>query len=64
MARHVAIYIYVYIYTSCEKGGEWAHALDILGNMARSSIAMDTITCNAAVSACGEGGEWTQALDV
>ena len=50
--------------SACEKGGEWAHALDILGNMARSSIAMATITCNAAVSACEEGGEWTQALDV
>ena len=38
--------------SACEKGGEWAHALDILGNMARSSIAMATITCNAAISAC------------
>ena len=32
---------------ACEKGGEWVHALDILGNMARSSMAMATITCNA-----------------
>ena len=32
--------------------------------MARSGIAIATITCNAAVSACEEGGEWTQALDV
>ena len=33
--------------SACEKGGEWAHAPDILGNMARSSMAMATITCNA-----------------
>ena len=30
---------------------------------ARSSIQMDTVTCNAAVSACEKGGEWAQALD-
>ena len=30
--------------SACEKGGEWAHALDILGNMVRNSIAMATIS--------------------
>ena len=32
--------------------------------MAGSSIQIDTITCNAAVSACEKGGEWPHALDI
>ena len=36
--------------SACEKGGEWAHALDILGNMARSSMAMDTIAMAMCVT--------------
>ena len=43
---------------------EWPRALDVLGVMARSSIQIDTITCNAAVSACEKGGEWPHALDI
>ena len=43
---------------------EWPRALDVLGVMARSSIQIDTITCNAAVSACEKGGERARALDI
>ena len=43
---------------------EWPRALDVLGVMARSSIQIDTITCNAAVSACEKGGERAHALDI
>ena len=45
----------------------WGHrpcAVEFLSVMARSSIQIDTITCNAAVSACEKGGEWARALDI
>ena len=38
--------------------------VSVTGVMARSSIQIDTITCNAAVSACEKGGEWPHALDI
>ena len=41
-------------------GASWGHrprALDVLSVMARSSIQIDTITCNADVSAWEKGGE-------
>ena len=42
---------------ACGKGREWPRALDVLSVMARSSIQIDTITCNADVSAWEKGGE-------
>ena len=56
--------VYGYMTITCNaaisaygQGREWPHALDVLGVMARSSIQIDTITGNAAVSACEKGGE-------
>ena len=41
-----------------------ARTVQGLGEMAVCQVKMDTITCNAAVSACDEGGDWARALQV
>jgi pentatricopeptide repeat domain-containing protein 1 len=48
--------------SSCEKGFQWEHALELLNDMLRTSIRPDGITCNAMVSACEKGLQWDMAL--
>ncbi len=47
--------------SACEKGGERARALQLLGVMVEGRAERNTSTDNAAISAC-EQGEWAMEL--
>ncbi|CAE8673214.1 unnamed protein product, partial [Polarella glacialis] len=50
--------------SACEKGGQWQFALDLLGNMPRTKLLPDVISCSAAISACEKANQWLIALNL
>ena len=38
--------------SACETAGKWSGAIALLAKLGSDKIAMDTITCNTALSAC------------
>merc|ERR1712032_433337 len=50
--------------SACEKGHQWAMALQILGKMRRSGLEPDVITNSASISACEKGHQWAMALQI
>ena len=47
---------------ACEKGNQWAKALDLLQEMTNSGIEPNVISYSAAISACEKGSQWEKAL--
>mgnify|MGYP001226595639 CR=1 FL=1 len=41
--------------TVCEKGRQWKRVLQLLGEMGRTTMELDIVTFNAAMSACEKG---------
>ena len=41
--------------SACEKAGQWQQALLVLDDVERSSLELDIILCNAALSSCAKG---------
>merc|ERR1712046_478593 len=50
--------------SACEKGHQWAVALQILGSMRRCGLEPNVITNNASISACEKGHQWAVALQI
>ncbi|CAE8588905.1 unnamed protein product [Polarella glacialis] len=48
--------------SSCEKGGQWQLALNLLSLMPAARVVPNEITYNAASSACEKSGHWQLAL--
>ena len=48
--------------SSCEKGGQWQHALFLFHQMPRAQLQPNQITYNATISACEKGRQSQQAM--
>ena len=51
------------ILTKLRRQGQWIDALRVF-EFSRHKIRVDTISCNAAISACEKGGRWELALEL
>ena len=50
--------------SACEKGQQWASALNLLGQMWHWSVQANVVTYSAAISACERGQQWASALEL
>lgn len=52
------VFTYSALISSCDKGGQWACALNFLSEMWKRSIQPNRVTYCAAISACEKGHRW------
>ncbi|CAK0889322.1 unnamed protein product [Prorocentrum cordatum] len=54
---------YIATVGACAKGGQWQHALSVLGAMREAKLELSVIfSCSAGISACEKGEQWQRAL--
>ena len=42
--------------STCEKDGQWQHALSLLENIYKAGVTLEVTSLDAAISACEKGG--------
>ncbi|CAE7946839.1 MRL1, partial [Symbiodinium sp. KB8] len=48
--------------SSCEGGGRWEPAMDLLTQLRGAAVQLNTVICNTAISTCEKAQEWQRAV--
>ena len=61
---HPNVITYSAAISSCEKGQQWAKALQLFSHIQQSHVHPFVVTYNSAISARGQGHQWAEPLQL